>query len=133
MATGDANGGRGRDERVHRSAGTSADDAGRIGAAAAERLWAALHRARSGDTPITLAHTEDAVFRFYLPMARTLAHAAAADPADRGAAEQTAELGLAQAVLAWPQRTASGFSEFAKAAITVRLDALFTFEAASAH
>ncbi len=35
----------------------------------ADRLWEALHQARAGRTPQTLAHTQDAVFRFYLPMA----------------------------------------------------------------
>jgi hypothetical protein len=66
----------------------------------ADRLWEALHQARAGRTPQTLAHTQDAVFRFYLPMARTLARAAVGEPAHQVVAERAAELGLADAVLA---------------------------------
>jgi hypothetical protein len=38
----------------------------------ADRLWAALTNARTGAQPKTRVHTEDAVFRFYLPTAHTL-------------------------------------------------------------
>jgi hypothetical protein len=43
------------------------------GVSHADRLWIALALARAGGTPSTRAHIEDAVFRFYLPMARALA------------------------------------------------------------
>ena len=67
--------------------------------------------------PRTRAHTEDAVFRFYLPMARTLARSSARYPHDPEGAEQAAELGLAQAVLAWRHPTGQGFDRAARAAI----------------
>lgn len=42
--------------------------------AAAERLWDAIYLARVGKTWQSVADLEDAAFRLYLPMARTLAH-----------------------------------------------------------
>ena len=41
---------------------------------AAERLWEALSRYRADDLQREVADLEDALFRLYLPMARTLAH-----------------------------------------------------------
>ena len=38
----------------------------------AERLWDALYLARVGESARRLADLEDAVFRYYLPLARTL-------------------------------------------------------------
>ena len=105
-------------------------------AATEQRLWDALYLARVGKAAGTLADLEDAVFRFYLPMARTLARnhalegavAAAADQAaadqaaaEQAAAEQAAELGLAHAVLAWRQRQSGGFRRFARSAILRQL------------
>jgi hypothetical protein len=87
----------------------------------ADRLWAALARARTGDLPRTRAHTEDAVFRFYLPLARTLAQASPRYRRDPHGAEQTAEVGLAQAVLAWRHSNSSGFAQAARTAINNHL------------
>jgi hypothetical protein len=83
----------------------------------AERLWDALHRARTGETQQSAATLEDAAFRFYLPMARSLAHLVCNESIDRFTAEQAAELGLAHAVLAWRQRSSAGFRRFARAAM----------------
>lgn len=90
--------------------------------AAAERLWDALYLARAGGTMHPMADLEDAVFRFYLPMARTIAHTVTGDDAaDRVSVEQAAELGLAHAVLAWRQRTSGGFRRFARSTILRQL------------
>ena len=92
-----------------------------VGVSHADRLWIALILARAGDTRITRAHTEDAVFRFYLPMARTLARSAARYPDDPQGAEQAAELGLAQAVLAWGYPSGQGFDRAVTTAINNHL------------
>ena len=90
--------------------------------AAAERLWDALYLARAGKTWQPVADLEDAAFRLYLPMARTLAHTVGGEtPADRVTAKQAAELGLAHAVLAWRQRTSGGFRRFARSTIMRQL------------
>jgi hypothetical protein len=91
------------------------------GTAEADRLWVALGRARTGNTPRTRAHSEDAVFRFYLPMAHTLARNSARYAHDPDEVEQAAELGLAQAVLAWRHPTGRGFDRAATAAIISHL------------
>ena len=83
-----------------------------------ERLWNALYTARAVDSPRQVADLQDSVFRFYLPMARSLAHAVIGESGtDRVAAEQAAELGLARAVLQWPLRTSGGFRRSARSAI----------------
>ena len=87
----------------------------------ADRLWAALINARAGDLSRTRVHTEDAVFRFYLPMAHALARSSARYPHDPEGAEQAAELGLAQVVLAWRRPTGQGFDRAARAAILHQL------------
>jgi len=102
-----------------RATPAGADDQG--GAAHADRLWIALTLARAGDTPNTLARTEDAVFRFYLPLARTLARTSARHLDDPEGAEQAAELGLAQAVLAWRHPSGQGFDRAATTAIVNHL------------
>ena len=90
--------------------------------AVAERLWDALYLARTGKTWKPVADLEDAAFRLYLPMARTLAHTVGGETAtDRMVAEQAAELGLAYAVLAWRQRTSGGFWRFARSTIIRQL------------
>jgi hypothetical protein len=96
------------------------DDPGRTGHA--DRLWAALIQARAEDIPRTLAHTEDAVFRFYLPMTRALARASARYKDDPDGVEQAAELGLAQSVLAWRRPSGQGFNRAAAAAIVNHLE-----------
>ncbi len=85
------------------------------------QLWKALAQARSGHTPRTRMHTEDAVFRFYLPLARSLASGQSPEQVDVDAAQQAADLGLAQAVLAWDRADGEGFERFACAAISARL------------
>ena len=83
---------------------------------AAEGLWDALFLARTGKSQRSVADLEDAVFRLYLPMARTLARRVGCDDAaDWTRAEQAAELGLAHAVLSWEQRSGGGFRRFARA------------------
>jgi len=89
--------------------------------ATAERLWDALYLARAGKTRQPVADLEDAAFRLYLPMARTLAHTFGDTPVSRARAEQSAELGLAYAVLAWRQRTSGGFRRFARSTIMRQL------------
>ena len=91
--------------------------------AATQDVWCVLARAGTDDLPRTLAAAQDAVFRRYLPMARTLANGPGnggrpVDPAD---AEQAAELGLAQAVLGWRRPDSGGFEVFARTAITSQL------------
>ena len=89
-----------------------------VDSVAAERLWDALYQARAGQSRRLVADLEDAAFRRYLPMARTLAHTeGGAQDADRTAIEQAAELGLANAILAWRQRTGAGFRRFARSSI----------------
>ena len=86
-------------------------------------VWYVLARASTDNAPRTLAAARDAVFGRYLPMARTLAITPGqgrrpVDPAD---AEQAAELGLAQAVLAWRRPDGDGFEVIARAAIAAQL------------
>jgi hypothetical protein len=99
------------------------------GSVAAERLWDALYVARAGRSPQVEADLEDAAFRRYLPLARTLAHTMGGDSpdADRTATEQVAELGLANAVLAWRQRTGAGFLRFARSSIIRELSSRWWF------
>ena len=94
---------------------------GTPGAGVAQEMWDALRRARAEQQPRTLAHVEDALFRHYLPMARTMAIAHTADTADPEAVGQAAEVGLAQAILAWRQRDSAGFDRYAHATISAQL------------
>ena len=83
---------------------------------AARQLWDALILARGGSPVISAA--EDAVFRFYLPLAHTLVQRRAAlQPDQLAVVEQAAELGLAKAVLAWRGPDSDGFFLFVRAAI----------------
>lgn len=83
---------------------------------AAQQLWDALILARGGSPVISAA--EDAVFRFYLPLAHTLVQRRATlQPDHLAIVEQAAELGLAKAVLAWRGPDSDGFFLFARAAI----------------
>lgn len=88
---------------------------------AAQQLLDALSCARATDAPRALAAAEDAVFRFYLPLARSMAEAEAVRLGDRVGVDQAAELGLAQAVLGWRGSHASGFERFARTVMTARL------------
>jgi hypothetical protein len=91
------------------------------GAESAQRLWDALRDARAEQRPLTLAQVEDALFRHYLPMARSIARGRAPDSVDSDALSQAAEVGLAQAILAWRRPDTDGFDRFASAAITDQL------------
>ena len=89
-------------------------------------LWAALVRARAEDTPLTCGHLQDAVFRLYLPLARSRARnvvqqVSAHVPVAAAAADQAAEMGLAQAVLSWRYSDSQGFELFALDMIDSRL------------
>jgi hypothetical protein len=94
--------------------------------AATRDVWSVLARATAGDAPWALVAARDAVFRRYLPMARTLAHHidSGARPVDPLAAEPAAELGLAQAVLGWRRPDSAGFELFVSIAIAAQLDRL---------
>ena len=100
--------------------------AGNDDSAATRDVWQVLAGARADHAPRTLAGAQDAVFRRYLPMARTLAHSGDPDgrPVDCTAAERAAELGLAQAVLGWRRADSDGFELFAGIAIAAQLDRL---------
>lgn len=87
----------------------------------AEQMWQALRSARSAQRTNAVAELEDAIFRLYLPMARTLAGTAIGGSVDHRIADHAAELGLAQAVLAWQQPTSGGFRRFARATIMRQL------------
>lgn len=84
-------------------------------------MWDALIRARADYAPRVLAAAEDAVFRWYLPLARAVAAGPAVDLVDPVVVEQAAELGLAQAVLGWRQRDCREFERFARAMISERV------------
>jgi len=101
----------------------------RIDDTASDRhLWAALTRARADCDPRVLAAAEAAVFRYYLPLARTLARGPGTRaPADLTEAERAAETGLAQAVLRWPGPDGRGFEASACAAIGSQLRRLAAF------
>lgn len=105
------------DDAIREASSSLVDDHHPADSAVAERLWDALHRARAGETEQSAADLEDAAFRFYLPMARSLAHSVCSESIDRVTAERAAELGLAHALLAWRQRSSTGFRRFARSAI----------------
>ena len=90
---------------------------------AAQKLWDALREAGADRMPRSVAHVEDALFRFYLPLARTMArvHTPGGDDHDQEDTAQAAEVGLAQAILAWRHSDSSGFEAFARHAITTQL------------
>jgi DNA-directed RNA polymerase specialized sigma subunit len=85
------------------------------------QLWDALHQARTGQQPRALTRAEDALFRYYLPMARSMADQHAPDNPDPDDLGQAAEVGLAQAILGWRHRAPDGFDRFARSAITAQL------------
>jgi len=87
----------------------------------AKTLWEALIQARSQSPVISAA--EDAVFRFYLPLARATARTYAGWAVDPDLAEHAAELGLANAVLAWRRADICAFAAFARAAMIRQMSA----------
>jgi hypothetical protein len=110
--------GRPEDQRESRDSVAAAE--------AARDVWSVMARARTSDAPRTLAAARDAVFRQYLPMARTLANSAGPEhrPVDPVRAEQAADFGLAQAVLGWRRPDGGGFELFASIAVAAQLDSL---------
>ena len=89
---------------------------------AAQSLWDRLLRARAESPDVSVA--EDAVFRFRLPQAQSLARRSATPDVDPDRAEQAAELGLARAALAWRQYDCSPFVAFARGVILHQLQAI---------
>lgn len=85
----------------------------------ARTLWESLTRARSGSPLISTA--EDAVFRFYLPLAQELARNELALGVGPELAEEAAELGLAKAVLSWRRPDTLAFTAFARVAIEAQI------------
>lgn len=85
----------------------------------AQTLWDALILARATSPVISAA--ADAVFRFYLPLAHTMARQHGHPNVDDGLAVQAAELGLANAVLAWRRQDSRAFTGFARGAITAQI------------
>ena len=83
-------------------------------------LWDALARARADDDPGALAAAEDGVFRFYLPLAHAIARAWVSSAVLAIDVVRAAEVGLAEAVLAW-QPGGRGFEAFARAVVTAEL------------
>ena len=81
---------------------------------AALRLWDSFAAARAYYDPRILAAAEDAVYQFYLPLARHLAHATNSAAESR---RVRAERGLAKAVMAWVRPDAGQFEEYARGAI----------------
>jgi hypothetical protein len=80
----------------------------------ANSLWKILNLARANSPmPRTLTDDEDAVFRFYLPFAHALAAGHPTATTHPAAAQEAAEVGLAQAVLAWRYRDSHDFQRFA--------------------
>ncbi len=96
-----------------------------------QQLWSVLAQARAAGAPAVIAAAEDAVFRCYRPMAAAMAAAAAeaactdrpagVQPSAAAELEQAAELGLAQAVLAWRRADGVGFTESARRSVGHRL------------
>ena len=89
--------------------------------AAAEELWDALARAREHYAPLVLTAAEEALLKFYLPLAREMSGSRGVVGVDAKVAEHTAEVALAQAIVGWDQRTTEGFDGYACAAMAFRL------------
>jgi hypothetical protein len=85
------------------------------------RLWDGLARARAADDPAALAAAEDGVFRLYLPLSHAIAQQWATSTVAAIDVVRAAELGLAEAVLAFRQTGSRGFEAFARAVITAEL------------
>ena len=86
----------------------------------AQTLWDALILVRA--TSPVISSAEDAVFRFYLPLAHDLARrTTTVDEVLADRVEQAVELGLANAVLAWRHPDSQGFRAFARTAVTAQI------------
>jgi len=86
----------------------------------AERLWDALARARAHYDPRLLATAEDAVFGFYLPLARTMTRGQVPGAGRDVDTERAAEFGLAEAVLRWRRSDGRGFEAHARVVIAAQ-------------
>jgi len=86
----------------------------------AERLWGAFRQARKGQAARTVAQIEDALFQHYLPMARSIARLH--DGGNPDDINQAAEIGLAQAILAWRLPDNTNFDKFAAETIVAQID-----------
>lgn len=91
----------------------------------ARQLWTDLAHARSAGRPGAIAPAEDALFRFYLPLAHALGDGVVRRGVTAETARHAAELGLAQAVLSWAGSD-DGFLRFASRCITTVLRHLRT-------
>lgn len=88
----------------------------------AQQLWDALNQARlQRAAPATLAHLEDQVFWFYLPLARSVTAVHPVLTENAAGAQQAAEIGLAEAVLEWRRSDGTGFPRFARDRINAQL------------
>ena len=96
---------------------------------AAQQLWDALILVRADQVASRAA--QNAVFRFYLPMAHAMAHHPAHAERDRTLTRQAAEQGLAKAVLAWHHPDDRAFTAFAHAAIQAQIKQIPTAAAAT--
>ena len=89
--------------------------------AAAQELWDALTRAREHYAPLILTAAEEALLKFYLPLARDMSGSSSIVGVDPAIARHTAEVALARAIAEWDQRTSEGFDGYACAAMAFRL------------
>ncbi len=99
------------------ASGAGADSAVVAAREEAQALWAALTQARTRNVDGATAAAEDALFRFYLPVARALGDGAVRRSVPADTARHAAEVGLAQAVLSWPGAD-DGFLRYASRCIT---------------
>jgi hypothetical protein len=83
---------------------------------AATKLWARLIDLRTDGQPRLVAKVEEALFRFYTPLAHALAEGGGAGEND-DRARMLAELGLAKAILVWPLPDGARFEQYARNAI----------------
>ena len=88
---------------------------------AAQELWDALTRAREHYAPLILTAAEEALLKFYLPLARDMSSSSSIVGVDPAIAQHTAEVALSRAIAEWDQRTSEGFDGYACAAMAFRL------------
>lgn len=86
-----------------------------------ERLLGALRHARSTRQPDAVARAEDALFRYFLPVAGSVAAAHPAHRTDRVRVLHAAEAGLARAILGWSGRDVAGFAAYVRQTIAGQL------------
>ena len=92
-------------------------------------LWDSLREASESGSARRIAAAEDMVFRHHLAWARSLAVAESADDPRAGPEaghREAAELGLAQAILAWSATNSGRFVDFARRFIVHRVRRLPT-------